>query len=249
MASPSRTMRAASRATATFSAVWRCSGISKAPWWGGGGGTAPPRTRWSSRRRSSRSRSFRTVTSETPNRSARSGTLTWPASSRSRMTSCWRSRSVLPGIGDLTGVGARAAQPDRRWGFPRRSMGRAQIAHWPVEKESGPLSLDDLAVQASELVLELEDLLEQDEPLVGGTLQPGEERGHLGLPADVDLGAGHGVERCLQVIGLDVADQEPVVVQEQAVVAPAGLGQGRQHLRPDGGVAAPVLVQVSGAHP
>src|SRR5215211_8568994 len=222
MASPSRTMRAASRATATFSATLRWSRISNAPSSGVGAGTAPPRTRRSSRRRSRRSRSFRTVTSETPNRPARSGTLTRPASSRRRMTSCWRSRSELPGIGGPHWVIARAAHPDRKWGFPRRSMGRAQIAHWPVENESGVLSPNDLAIQAAELVLEVEDLLEQDQPLVGGALQAREERGHLGLPAGVDLGAGHGGQRRLQVVGLDVADQEPVVVQEQAVVAPAG---------------------------
>ena len=45
-----------------------------------------------------------------------------------------------------------------------------------------------------ELVLEVEDLLQQDQPLVGGALQAGEEGGHLGLPAGVDLGGGHGLE-------------------------------------------------------
>jgi hypothetical protein len=62
------------------------------------------------------------------------------------------------------------------------------------------------------------DLLQQDQPLVGpAPLQADEERGHLGLPPPVDLGPGHGGQRGLQVVGLDVADQEPVVVQEQAV--------------------------------
>src|SRR5215218_3063597 len=37
-------------------------------------------------------------------------------------------------------------------------------------------------------------------------------------------------------------------MEEQAVVAPAGVGQGRQHLRPHGGVAAPVLVHAVGTH-
>ena len=73
----------------------------------------------------------------------------------------------------------------------------------------------------SELVLEMEDLIQQDQPLVrAAALQADEERGHLGLPAGVDLRPGHGGQRGPQVIGLDVPDQKPVV-EEQAIVAPA----------------------------
>ena len=43
-----------------------------------------------------------------------------------------------------------------------------------------------------ELVLEVEHLVEQQEALVGrAAVEAGEELGHLGLPAGVDLGAGH----------------------------------------------------------
>src|SRR5215211_186238 len=265
MASPSRTILAASLATATFSAAWRCSRISKDPSSGDGAGTAPPRTRRSSRRRSSRSRSLRMVTSETPNRSARSGTLTRPLSSRRRRTSWWRSRSLLPGIhgpprrrvphwvrakprlgtvnGDLR---------SRQWKENKRPLAALlskptcfRSPNWPTRLplNSAWIARRPSRPQVSKLILEVEDLLQQDQPLVRTvTLQADEERRHLGLPAPVDVRPGHGGQRCLQVVGLDVADQEPVVVKEQRVVPPARVGQGPQHLRPDPLMTPAVLV-------
>ena len=76
-----------------------------------------------------------------------------------------------------------------------------------------------------------------------------EERRHLGLPARVDLGRVHRALRGLEVVGLDVADQQPVLAQEQRVVAPAGLAQRVEHLRPDRAVARPVLLEPIGPDP
>src|ERR671910_159250 len=140
-----------------------------------------------------------------------------------------------------------------------RAASRATASFWAVcmcSRSSNDPSSGEGAGKAprfrsgisGKLVLEMEDLLEQDQALVrAAALQADEERGHLGLPAGVDVGPGHGVERSLQVIGLDVADQEAVAAQEQAVVPPARRGQGPQHLRPDLLVAPPVLVQAVGA--
>ena len=59
-----------------------------------------------------------------------------------------------------------------------------------------------------------------------------EELGHLRLPAGVDVGRLHAGDRGLEVLGLEVADQQPVVGEEQRVVAPAGRAQRVEHLRP-----------------
>ena len=59
-----------------------------------------------------------------------------------------------------------------------------------------------------------------------------EELGHLRLPAGVDVGRLHAGDRRLEVLGLEVADQQPVLGEEQRVVAPAGRAQRVEHLRP-----------------
>src|ERR1700678_2885694 len=70
------------------------------------------------------------------------------------------------------------------------------------------------------------------EGLIGRTVDD-EELRHFGLPALVDLGLRHGVARGLVILGLQVANQEPVIGQEQRVVAPPSLAQRVPHLRPD----------------
>jgi hypothetical protein len=88
----------------------------------------------------------------------------------------------------------------------------------------------------------VEDLLEEQEPLVGSPPgQPGEERGHLRLPPGVDLGGGHAGLRRGEVVRLDVADEQAVVAQEERVVAPAGVAQRGQHVRPHRAVPLDVL--------
>src|SRR3954447_12668221 len=86
----------------------------------------------------------------------------------------------------------------------------------------------------------VEDLLEAHQALVGALA---EERRHLLLPAVVDVGRRHRALRRLEVLRLDVADQQPVVAQEQRVVAPARRAQGLLHLRPYIAVALLVLVE------
>src|SRR3954447_2778746 len=77
-------------------------------------------------------------------------------------------------------------------------------------------------------------------PVAGRQL---EELRHLRLPARVDVGLLHPALRGGEVVGLEVAHEQPVVAQEQRVVAPAGLPQGVEHLGPDGPVPRAVLVQ------
>ena len=48
-----------------------------------------------------------------------------------------------------------------------------------------------------------------------GLVEIDEELAHLGLPKGVDLGGGHALSRGGQVGGLEVADQQAVLAQEQ----------------------------------
>ncbi len=68
-----------------------------------------------------------------------------------------------------------------------------------------------------------------------------EELPHLRLPPRVHLFARHAVQRSLEVRRLHVADEHPVVAQEQRVVAPAGAPERVQHFRPNLFVPLPVL--------
>src|SRR3954465_208916 len=70
-----------------------------------------------------------------------------------------------------------------------------------------------------------------------------EELGHVRLPARVDVGRLHAALRGREVLGLEIADQQAVVAQEQRVVAPARRAQRVAHLRPDRLVARAVLVE------
>lgn len=73
-----------------------------------------------------------------------------------------------------------------------------------------------------------------------------EELRHLRLPASVDLGGLHGGAGPVEVRCLQIADEQPVLAEEEGVVVPAGGGEGRQHLGPDVLVARPVLLDPPG---
>src|SRR4051812_42543674 len=83
----------------------------------------------------------------------------------------------------------------------------------------------------------VEDLLEALELAAGEVLR------HVGLPARVDVALLHRADGALEALRLEVADEQPVLAQEQRVVGPAGLAQRVEHLRPDLAVAGLVLVQ------
>src|SRR6478672_8753234 len=88
-------------------------------------------------------------------------------------------------------------------------------------------------IEGSELVLEVEDLLQLEEAGVwGGAAEVFEQVAHLGLPERVDLPRLHAGHGSVEVIGLEVPDEETVLPQEERVVAPAVLLQRVQHLRP-----------------
>src|SRR5215470_20195304 len=90
-------------------------------------------------------------------------------------------------------------------------------------------------------LVEVEDLGYPAEPLVGALVtDASEERSHLGLPALVHAGLLHPLSCRVEIVGLQVADQEPVVGEEKGVVGPARLAQRGGHLRPDRTVRGPV---------
>ena len=94
MLSPSTTSAAAAAPIRSFSARWRCSRTSNARSARLRlGASAPPWARMTRPSVSSTRRSFRMVTSETANLSARSVTRTRPCSSTLRAMCCWRSRA------------------------------------------------------------------------------------------------------------------------------------------------------------
>src|SRR5262245_37296931 len=98
--------------------------------------------------------------------------------------------------------------------------------------------------------VQVEDLVDPPEPLVRpGPAEILEVGGHLRLPALVDGGARHPLLRRGEVVGLQVADEEPLAGQEQRVVAPARRPQSVPHLRPDGLVPGPVLAEPAGPYP
>src|SRR5699024_7583707 len=90
---------------------------------------------------------------------------------------------------------------------------------------------------------QVEDLRERDHPLIGSARQILEQGCHLGLPAGIDLGLGHGRTGSVEVLGLQVADDGALLVAEQGVVVPTRGSECRAHLRPDGGVPFLVLRQ------
>src|SRR6478736_9213191 len=98
--------------------------------------------------------------------------------------------------------------------------------------------------------VQVEDLVDPPEALVrAGPVEILKVRGHLRLPALVDGGARHRLLRRVEVAGLQVADEEALAGQEQRVVAPARRPQRVPHLRPDGLVPGPVLLEPAGPYP
>src|ERR1051325_7726174 len=63
---------------------------------------------------------------------------------------------------------------------------------------------------------------------------------HLFLPTIIDLAAGHAGSSPFKVLRFEVPDQQSIWTQEQRVVVPSRLAQGRQHFRPH--AALPGLV-------
>ncbi|MEY9931952.1 hypothetical protein ABH926_006601 [Catenulispora sp. GP43] len=99
------------------------------------------------------------------------------------------------------------------------------------------------------LTFQIEHLIERHHrPIRRTAVDPLEVARHLLLPPGVDLGAGHRGERGAEVLGLQVADQQPVRPQEQRVVPPTGRAQRRQHVRPHRLVACPVFLSQFGLH-
>src|SRR5262245_37515793 len=96
-------------------------------------------------------------------------------------------------------------------------------------------------VRFSQLIVEIEHFGKQVHVPVRAAVD--EEVRHFRLPACVDLGGVHLRERPVEVVGAQVADQQPVLAQEERVVGPPGVPQRGQHVRPDPGMAAPVLLQ------
>jgi hypothetical protein len=97
------------------------------------------------------------------------------------------------------------------------------------------------------LGLQVEHFGQDGERVVGvRTAGAFEEGRHLGLPAGVDVAVGHAGAGGVEVLGLQVADEESVLGEEQRVVRPAGFLEGLEHLGPDGGVAFAVLVHAVG---
>ncbi len=71
---------------------------------------------------------------------------------------------------------------------------------------------------------------------------------HLGLPPPVHVGGGHRRLGRGQVVGLDVADQQPVRAGEDRVAVPAAGRERAQHLRPHRRVPLAILGEQLGAH-
>ncbi len=65
-------------------------------------------------------------------------------------------------------------------------------------------------------------------------------------PAVVDGRGRHARPRGLQISGLEVADEQAVVAEEERIVAPPGVVQRGQHVGPDGGVGGAVVVELLG---
>ncbi len=64
------------------------------------------------------------------------------------------------------------------------------------------------------------------------------------LPTRVDRMVFHGGAALFKVVGLDVANDHTVRLQEEGVIAPAGFAERIEHLRPDLGMAGFVLVHL-----
>jgi hypothetical protein len=79
----------------------------------------------------------------------------------------------------------------------------------------------------------MEDFFQQFQLAIGRPpLRVFEKTSHLGLPAIVNLSYSHASESLIEVRCFEVSNEQPVFPQEQRVVAPTGLTQGLEHLRP-----------------
>ncbi|MCY1217031.1 hypothetical protein D9M72_289300 [compost metagenome] len=113
-------------------------------------------------------------------------------------------------------------------------------------------SLGDSArggLRRRKLIVKIEDFLEDLEPFIGCPVRVFrviKKSGHFRLPAGVDFGERHPRPDGVEVVAFHVAHQQAVRAQEERVVVPACILQRTEHLRPDGGVPAPVLIDQSG---
>src|SRR5699024_7926867 len=96
--------------------------------------------------------------------------------------------------------------------------------------------------------LQAEDLWQHLEAFVG-VAGVHEELLHAGLPSGVHLGACHRGLGGVVVVGLEVPHQQAVRAEVEAVVAPSGVSQRLEHLRPDGRVRGGVLLEPVRADP
>lgn len=89
----------------------------------------------------------------------------------------------------------------------------------------------------------MEDLFQQFHLAVSGPpLRVFEKTFHLRLPAIVNLSQSHARKSLIEAGCLEISNEQPVFPQEQRVVAPTGLTQSIEHLRPHGLVPCLVLV-------
>src|SRR5579863_4065717 len=92
----------------------------------------------------------------------------------------------------------------------------------PSKRQSTTRPLSAPRSTAANALVEVEDLTDRRHRGVGRIARRElEERGHLLLPARIDLGARHRLEYVGELLALQVADQQPVLAQEQRIVAPA----------------------------
>src|SRR5215472_13062358 len=125
----------------------------------------------------------------------------------------------------------------------RRAALTAARSRIPFISTSTLTSMPDRSVQVEDLGDPLEPLIRRP------AIQLGEVRRHFRLPALVDCGSRHPVERGQVVLGFQVTDQQPVLGEEEAVVTPSSIAQRRQHLRPHRSVPFSVLLQPLRLHP
>src|SRR5262245_30568685 len=88
--------------------------------------------------------------------------------------------------------------------------------------------------EAGKLIFEVEDLRDEREVLIGvPAADVGEEGRHVVLPPLVNRCPLHGSLRSSEVVGLDEADQQAVISDEQRVISPPCVAQRGEHLRPE----------------
>src|ERR1035437_8265032 len=92
------------------------------------------------------------------------------------------------------------------------------------------------------VLIQVKDFLQDQHSLVRtSSFRALEKWSHLRLPAEINLSNRHSVEGFLKIVGLQVAKEQSVLTQEQAVVLPTGLPQRLEHVRPDLAMALAIL--------